>query len=242
MHSGEVRDTPPTNPGDWNGGPGTTMATLYYFDRQNNKSPMQDFNWHQGRLKTYLQNESAINLPAEQMAHQLAEQANLFCETASAWSEFPANLAPAGFTQQGDWPSYCMAAARPLPVAAKDLKQTQRWAGELAAATFSLDDLHLWLGFLVQNQLAALEFQDRCESLFSSAEALHATYDPQTTVSQFPAGVLSLNGIGNYYEVERQAERLFSMPKDRVDEITLNQHLTRPGSLWVGAPACGKTF
>ena len=123
MHSGEVRDTPPTNPGDWNGGPGTTMATLYYFDRQNNKSPMQDFNWHQGRLKTYLQNESAINLPAEQMAHQLAEQANLFCETASAWSNFPPTLRRRDSRSKAigratAWP-------RPRPaVAAKDLKQT----------------------------------------------------------------------------------------------------------------------
>src|SRR5439155_24286257 len=86
----------------------------------------------------------------------------------------------------------------------------------------------------------ALDFQQQCQSLFNSAEMLHQPYDPQTTVSQFPAGVLSLNGLGNYYEVERQAERLFSMPADRINEITLNQHLT-PGSLWV-VPGVRESF
>ena len=51
-------------------------------------------------------------------------------------------------------------------------------------------------------------------------------------MSQFPAGVLGLNGKGNYYEVERQAERLFSMPADRFVEIAENKHLT-PNSVWM---------
>src|SRR2546423_15335863 len=72
-----------------------------------------------------------------------------------------------------------------------------------------------------------------------NAQDMKRPYDPQTTVSQFPAGVLSLNGWGHYYEVERQAERLFSMPPDRLEEIASNGHLT-PGSLWVtpGVRAC----
>ncbi len=53
--TGQVKDTVPVNPGDLNGGPGTTIATLYYFDRQHIKSPGQDFNWHQSRLKRYLE-------------------------------------------------------------------------------------------------------------------------------------------------------------------------------------------
>ena len=117
-------------------------------------------------------------------------------------------------------------------MAAKDLAGVRRWSGELASAAFSLEDLHRWLGFLVDNHLAALEFQRQCEGLFDEAEALHRPYDPSATISQFPAGVLSLNGKGNYYEVERQAERLFSMPADRIAEIAIDKHLT-PGSLWV---------
>jgi hypothetical protein len=231
VHTGEVHDVLPNNPGDWNGGPGTTMATLYYFDRQANKSPMVDFNWHQNRLKTYLQNESASNQTAIELAHDLAQQALQFSETANSWTSFPADLSSAGFKRNTDWPSYCLAALD-RAVARKDLKETQHWAAEFAEATFSLEDLHAWLGFLDGNQLTALDFQDRCQSLFASAEALHLKYDPQTTVSQFPAGVLSLNGASNYYEIERQAERLFSMPPDRFDEITLNQHLTAT-SQWV---------
>ena len=51
-------------------------------------------------------------------------------------------------------------------------------------------------------------------------------------MSQFPAGVLGLNGKGNYYEVERQAESLFSMPAERFAEISANKHVTS-GSVWV---------
>jgi hypothetical protein len=108
----------------------------------------------------------------------------------------------------------------------------RRWAAELASATFSLADLHRWLGFLTKNQLAALEFQAKCQSLFELVDARPAPYDPQKTVSYLPAGLLCFNGQENYYEIERQAERLFSMPPDRVDELRGGQHLS-PGSLWV---------
>jgi len=50
-----------------------------------------------------------------------------------------------------------------------------------------------------------------------------------------------VNGKGNYYEVEHQAERLFTtMPPNRASELATNEHLT-PGSLWV-APAMRETF
>jgi hypothetical protein len=239
VKAGEVRDAPPTNPGDLNGGPGTTMATLYYFDRQNNKSPMQDFLWHQSRLKTYLANEAASNRVAAQAAHDLSEASVKFLETVNAWNSLPADLKPIEFNHVEDWPSYCMTALD-RAVAARDFAAARRWAGELAAATFSLDDLHRWLAFLVENHLAALDFQKQCQTLFASAESMNRLYDPQTTVSQFPAGVLSLNGLGNYYEVERQAERLFSMPPDRMTEVTTAAHLTS-GSLWV-APGVRECF
>jgi hypothetical protein len=236
---GDVREAVPTNPGDWNGGPGTTMATLYYFDRQSNKSPMQDFVWHQNRLKTYLENEAASNRSAEEIAHELSTEARHFRELMESWTALPTDLNPTGFSRDADWPGYCMTALD-RAIASRDLPKAKHWAGELEAAAFSLDDLHHWLGFLVENHLTALEFQNRCETLFAAAEQLNRPYDPQATVSQFPAGVLSLNGMSNYYEVERQGERLFTMPADRIDEITLNEHLT-PGSMWV-VPGARKTF
>src|SRR3954470_11673251 len=92
VQRGDVKNGVPNNPGDWNGGPGTTMATLYYFDRQNNKSPLTDFEWHQHRLKTYLENEAAINVAAAKSAHELADEALRFYETTNAWSAVPGDL------------------------------------------------------------------------------------------------------------------------------------------------------
>ena len=117
-------------------------------------------------------------------------------------------------------------------MAQHDLAALRRWAGELASATFSLDDLHRWLAFLTENQLAALEFQRRCQTLFELVDARQTQYDPQKTISYLPAGTLCINGQDNYYEIERQAERLFSMPPDRAGELLNNEHLS-PGSLWV---------
>ena len=138
---------------------------------------------------------------------------------------------PVGFTRNTDWPGYCLTELDKA-VGARDLEGVKHWSGELAAAAFSLDDLHRWLGFLVENHLAALEFQRRCESLFATAEEQHRPYSFDMTISQYPAGVLGLNGISNYYEVERQAERLFSMPPDRLTEIATDEHLNA-ASLWV---------
>jgi hypothetical protein len=231
VRTGQVKDTVPVNPGDLNGGPGTTLATLYYFDRQPIKSPLQDFNWHQTRLKTYLENELTANADSAQLAIELSEKAQKFSEQAQTWETIPPEIQATGFAETGDWPSYCLSQLD-RAVSAKDLEGVKRWSQELASATFSLADLHRWLGFLCENHLTALEFQKQCETLFTSADSMSLPYDPQSTTSHFPAGVLSLHGIGNYYEVEHQAERLFSMPKDRLDELALNKHFT-PGSVWV---------
>jgi hypothetical protein len=239
VRTGQVKDTVPINPGDLDGGPGTSLATLYYFDRQQIKTPMQDFNWHQTRLKTYLENELTSNTESGQFAIALSEKAQKFSEMAQTWESIPPEVTATGFSDSSDWPSYCLSALD-RAVAAKDLEAVKHWSGEFASATFSLADLHRWLGFLCENHLTALEFQKQCETLFSSAESMALPYDTQSTTSHFPAGVLSLHGIGNYYEVEHQAERLFSMPTDRLDELALNKHYT-PGSAWV-TPGVRETF
>ncbi len=154
VHTGDIKDTVPNNHGDLNGGPGTTIATIYFFDRQEFKSAQQDLAWHQGRLKKFLENTSAVNELAADRAHQLAEKSQLFYELANTWTSLPKNIGPVGFSDRGDWPSYCLTELDQA-VAAKNLAAIKRWAGELAAATFSLDDLHRWLGFLVQNHLTA---------------------------------------------------------------------------------------
>jgi hypothetical protein len=239
VNAGDIGDIVPNTPGDLDGGPGTSLATLYFFDRQDIKTPQQDFAWHQGRLKTYLQNEGISNQPAGEEAHELAEKSRQFWEQACAWTTWPKQLHAVDFTPSDDWLSRCMSALN-RAVADKDPAATQHWAGELASAAFSLEDLHNWLGFLVENHLAALEFQKRCASLFAESEQLGHKYDTNATISQFPAGVLSLNGKANYYEVERQAERLFSQPNDRTIEANSGSHLTS-GSLWV-TPGVRETY
>jgi hypothetical protein len=231
IRRGDIQGTAPTNRGDLNGGPGTTLATIYYFDRQEFKTAMQDYAWHQGRLKTFLENTTASNRPAAGLAHQLAEKAQLFAQVAESWTTWPADVATVGFKREDDWPSFCMAALD-RAVAAKDLEATKRWAGELAAVTFALDDLHCWLGFLADNHLTALEFQRQCEGVFVAANSAAAAYDPRSTISWFPAGVLSLNGVGNYLEVERQAERMFSMPSDRLYHLSNDKYRTA-ASVWI---------
>jgi len=82
-------------------------------------------------------------------------------------------------------------------------------------ATFALADLHCWLDYLVENELAVLEFQARCRNLFLSCDPLYAgTYSPHRDVGRFPAGRAVYTAIDNYLEVEHQAEWLFRVPRD----------------------------
>src|SRR5439155_25836734 len=120
VRTGELRGKVPDNPGDLNGGPGTTMVAIYCFNRQGNTSPLKDYEWHQGRLRTYLQNEQASNQPAEQLAHELAERARLFADAADEWEQIPSSLSPVQFHHDETWPGYCMASLD-RAIAANDL-------------------------------------------------------------------------------------------------------------------------
>jgi hypothetical protein len=51
-------------------------------------------------------------------------------------------------------------------------------------------------------------------------------------MSMLPAGLVTLHGVDNFMEVERQAERIYTMPEDRVLVLTTDSHLT-PDSIWV---------
>lgn len=215
METGQVKTEVPGNVGDVDGGPGTTMGMLYYFDRLKNKTPLSDFKWHQTRLRTYLQNQSRINHKVGALVARFTQEARRFSEEAESWTSFPKELVPIGFDRANDWPSYCLNSLDNA-IRARDLNETRRWATELYAAAFALEDLHRWAAFLAENQLTALDFQRRCESLFNTVESLKTPYDPTQSISQFPAGVLCLNGISNYYEVERQAETLYATPRAQV--------------------------
>jgi hypothetical protein len=221
----------PTNLGDVDGGPGTSMAVLYFLDRQQIKSPLAEFKWHQTRLRRYLEYNLARGAEADELARRAAAKAKEFLGAADAWPGLPTNLIAIDCNGRDDWPSYCLASLD-TAIRNKDLVEVRHWARELVAATFWLDDLLRWRGFLYRNLLVALDYQARCESVFTAAEALKTNYDYATTMSEFPAGVLGMNGVGNYHEVERQAEHLFSMSAERVVELEYHTHLTS-GSVWM---------
>jgi len=52
------------NLADYDGGAGTKLAMLLFLDRQNITHPMEDFVWHQNRLRKYLLNELTENQAA----------------------------------------------------------------------------------------------------------------------------------------------------------------------------------
>src|SRR2546423_10878224 len=169
------------------------MARVYTSDRRANTTAMRDFEWHQKWLKSYLENESALNQPAAARAHELAEATRSFAQEIDGWSSVPGDISSAGYSRRDNWLSYCMSALDQA-IATKDAGSAKHWASELAAACFSLDDLHQWLGVVCGDQLAGLAFQKQCQGLFEWADTQIAKYDTSQQISAFPAGVLSLNG------------------------------------------------
>lgn len=213
--TGQITNKLPDNLGDYDGGPATTLALLLGPDRQNCKNPAEDFAWHQGRLRRFLENKSQTNNTLGASADAIARQARVVADTLSIAQSMPIEIVPIGFNKREDWPSYCLSSLDQA-VAAHDLPAAQRWSAEFAAATFALADLHHWLTFLDDNYLTALDFQKQCQSMFTSFDP---SYDSQSTASDYPAGLITLHGISNYYEVEHEAERLFTIPQDRLDAL-----------------------
>jgi hypothetical protein len=223
--------TMPVSTEDLDGGPGTRMTQMSFSPWMRGKTPTEDFAWHQGRLKTLLDNMAAGNRDPRRLSEDLAKDAREFSRRLGECTRFPAGFSPAKFSAKGDWPSFCLSSLNEA-VAARDLPAAKRWAAEFASAMLSLEDLHRWLDFLVANYLAALEFQARCESLFTWATPRVTKYWPNSSIGDFPAGMLTLHGSGNYLEVERQAEQLFQVPKERLAAAADQKRLT-DGSVWV---------
>jgi hypothetical protein len=235
--SGDIRGKVPPYQADLDGGPGTKMAVLVFFDREGVRSPAQDFAWHQRRLRTFLENERVENAPVIERSADVTSYTRAFYQQTLKWTAVPSDVGAITISDDRTWPNYCMRALN-AAIAARNLQQTQRWAGELASAAFAMEDLHRWLGFLVENNLAALNFQAKCQPLFD--EPFPGTYDITATLSQFPNGVTTLNNISNYFEIERQAERLFSLPVDRIAAVESTDTVA-PDALWL-PPAARRPF
>ena len=100
VRHGDIQTTLPTQQGDADGGPGTRLASVYSIDREHFTSPLQDYAWHQGRLRTLLQNEIILNRPALELSHRLAERTRDLAAAADAWTTWPVGLEPEGFDHQ----------------------------------------------------------------------------------------------------------------------------------------------
>lgn len=198
------------------GGVGMRVASLYVGDSRG-KTPQSDYYWHQGLFRRVLMNQLdlarkglALHAPLSKKAAELAE---IFAK-ASAWpgEVEPVKLSP----QRAQWPLHCLGKLNDA-VAARDLAAARLWSSELAAAAFAMEDLHRWLEFLLDNQLTSLDFQAKCEPLFTATDSAFAgRYQPCADISGYPGGTLGLHQLDNYLEVERQAELQYSVPESYV--------------------------
>jgi hypothetical protein len=209
--TGQVQNRVPPNPGDLDGGPGTKVETLICFDRNQVKKPTDDFKWHQGRLKTYLENELIIDGPADEAVSDVSQRAASLSSALNSAAKFPEGLEAVSVDDRSNWAAHCFGQLNDA-ISKKDLPAARRWAAEFASSAFALEDVHRWLTFLTKNYLAALEFQSRCQTLFTAADSMMPKYDPQSTLSMYPAGIMTLNNGSNFYEVERQGELFFKLP------------------------------
>ncbi len=223
--AGSLVDLVPSEMGDIDGGPGTRLATLLVVGREGVASAAADLEWHQTRLRTFLENLRSLNAPALEAAEAFHAAAKTLAERTAAADGLPEPLPATGWTDQTTWPGWCLCriddAAR-----ARDLAELGRWTAELEGATFWLLDLHRWLDFLAADFLAALDFQRKCPEPFQRLDRAGDRYGIFTAASHLPAGMLTLHGRSNFLEVERQAERMFTMQADRIAALRRDRHLT----------------
>ena len=195
------------------GGPGTRLAHHWRSSAPDRLNPAADFAWQQGTLKGLLQDIRRQNEQVLPQAIRLAATADRLARALGGSDVAPGVLAVSPASQR-TWPGYC-AGGLVAALDRNDLAAARRWADELSCATFALADLHRWLGFVVGNHLAALDFQARCKPLYLSCNVTYSgrfPFDP--ALSCFPGGRAGYCALRNCLEVEHQAERLFRVPDD----------------------------
>ncbi len=222
---GTLSNQIPPDMGDLNGGPGTTVAMLLIPGRESLTTAMDDFRWHQSRLQQFLVNEQRINQPAWEAAEQFHVEAQALADLVAAAAAFPDELRPVDFSDESTWPGFCLCRLNEA-VRNRDIGLTRRWSAELASASFWLVDLHRWLDRLVGNYDTALRFQKACPEPFRAIDEHGGRYDILSSASCLPAGMLTLHGRANFLEVERQAERIFHMPDDRLEALQDEQYIS----------------
>lgn len=221
---------PPLMP-DSRGGPGTKITSLY-LGSSRGKGPKEDFAWHQGLFRLILEGMETDTLASAAKINEMWLKAQRFSIGAEAWTALPTGLEAPKIANPRNWPSHCLERAA-AAIAARNLVETQRWAAEFSSAMFALNDLHVWLDFLLRNQLYSLDFQAKCEAMFGACEEpFYGKYIPIMDISGFPAGILGLRNLENYLEVERQSEGMFTIAQEYQAALA-DSNVTTSASRWL---------
>ncbi len=179
---------------------GVRLGKMVIGNSTRSGSPIADFNWHEGELRTAIETARSANALA--LAAALAAAA----KAAELVAAKPASL-PEG-TMDG-WPGACWQRWHSA-LAAGDATAAARWAIEFSSAMALDADIHRWQDGLLANHLATLDFMRLNEEHFKSANG--AGYNPDSHIGRFPGGHLTLYWHQNYLEVERLCERLVADP------------------------------
>ncbi len=191
------------------GGVGTrSVARIWEY--RGEVTPKQFVAVCQGPVRTFVAELRETNAPLLDRARAFEATTRRLAERLREATSSPSNpAAPAEAGTGPAWPGVCLTALH-RAADQQDLAAARRWADELASAAFALADLHRWVEVLTQNHLTALDFQARCAGLADQDPSAGRPFLKVT--SFYPAGRLQNNGLDNYLEVERQAERLFGTP------------------------------
>jgi hypothetical protein len=187
---------------------GPDDGRVYTFDRGEYRA-MVDFDLHQKRLKSYLENESAAERAVASDALWPRRRANS-PSWAQSWPSIPEGSST-GYRRQKSAQLLHDRLIRRSPARCGG---GEALSGELAAACFAsticTSGCRSWSRITCRARVRRVPVPLRIHR-----QADHPVSAQQQHV-RFPAGVLSLNGWGNYAEIERQAEKLYSMPPERM--------------------------
>jgi len=213
---------------DPEGGPGLRFTA---FCAECPDTPLAVYDWSQQQLKPWIEAQRNANTAVLARIEELAALARELAGDIHGGAA-PASLPLSASDEKAEaWPVLCL---RRLSAAleARDAEATRVWANELAAATFSLADLHSWLDTLLQSHLASLDFQGLYRDAFEYAENNGPTAPGQQSGDlRFPGPVIAWGQ--NYLEIERQAEQTFAAPAVMASLATYHDLSEVPAARWV---------
>lgn len=225
--TGKLTDNQVLMPKDANGGPGTAYMFAY---NARPESPMAAYTWQQTKFREYLRKEREQNAAAMAAVVSLSATMDELTASLRAVQAVPAGLKVSRTAGADNWPSTCLRMVQ-AGLAARNLPESLRWAQELDAALFAMADLHRWLDLLLENNLASLDFQARCEGAFAWVDSLPGPKTPYRD-DNFPGSSMSFARACNYFEVERQAVRLFGEAAT-LSELVANGDRSVSAALWM---------